>query len=178
MNPIVRFIVTLLSASLASRIGVNDVTRARMRVLPNDLDLNLHMTNARYLAILDIAGMEFMIRVGLGRLMVRRGWRPFIGGRMIRHRFGMRLFERFTVSTRVVCWDDKWFYLDQRIETQRGVTAIVLTKGLVRDAARAQTVPPDEILRSLGIVRIAPAITPEIAQWLAAEQMLRAPHDR
>ncbi|MBV8612958.1 MAG: thioesterase family protein [Acetobacteraceae bacterium] len=177
MNPIIRFVITLVSASLASRVGVNDVARIRMRVLPNDLDLNLHMTNARYLAIFDIAGMEFMIRAGLGRLMVGRGLRPLIGGRMIRHRFGVRAFERFTVSTRVLCWDDKWFYLDQRMETERGVAAIVLTKGLVRDAARAQTVRPDELLRSLGVAGEAPSITPEITRWLAAEQMLRVQDD-
>ncbi|MBV8871085.1 MAG: thioesterase family protein [Acetobacteraceae bacterium] len=177
MNPIIRFVITLVSASLASRVGVDDVTRTRMRVLPNDLDLNLHMTNARYLAIFDIAGMEFMIRAGLGRLMVGRGLRPLIGGRMIRHRFGVRPFERFTVSTRVLCWDDKWFYLDQRMETGRGVAAVVLTKGLVRDAGRAQTVRPDELLRSIGAAREAPSITPEIARWLAAEQMLRVQDD-
>jgi acyl-CoA thioesterase FadM len=177
MNPIVRFIITLLSASLAPRIGVNDVTRALMRVLPNDLDLNLHMTNARYLAIFDIAGMEFVIRVGLGRVMVRRGLRPLIGGRMIRHRFGVRPFERFTVSTRVLCWDDKWFYLDQRMETERGVAAVMLTKGLVRDTGRAQTIRPDELLRSLGAARETSLITPEVSRWLDAEQMLRVQDD-
>jgi acyl-CoA thioesterase FadM len=177
MNPILRFITTLLSASLAPRIGVNDVARVRMRVLPNDLDLNLHMTNARYLAISDIAGMEFVIRVGLGRLMVRKRLRPLIGGRIIRYRFGLRPLERFTVSTRILCWDDKWFYIDQRMESERGVAAIVLTKGLVRDTGRAQTVRPGEILRSLGAAQETCSLTPEVAQWLAAEQMLRVQDD-
>ena len=177
MNPIIRFIVTLLSASLASRIGVNEVTHIRMRVCPNDLDLNMHMTNARYLAIFDIAGIEFLIRLGLGRLMLRRGLRPLIGGRIIRHRFGLRPFEQFTVSTRILCWDDKWFYFDQRMETRKGTAAIVLTKGLVRDRDPARTIRPDELLQSLGAEQKTTSTAPEVSQWLAAEQMLRVEDD-
>jgi acyl-CoA thioesterase FadM len=148
-----------------------------MHVLPNDLDLNLHMNNARYLAFFDIAGIGFAIRLGLGRLMIRRGLRPLIGGRIIRHRFGVRPFERFIVITRVLCWDDKWFYLDQRMETKRGIAAIVLTKGLVRDRARAQTIRPDELLQSLGCIEGGSSITPEVLGWLAAEQMLHIEDD-
>lgn len=177
MNPIVRFIVTSLLASVASRIRVNEATQVRMRVYPNDLDLNLHMTNARYLAIFDIAGMGFLIRLGLGHLMLRRGLRPLIGGRIIRHRFGLRPFEPFTVRTRILCWDDKWFYFDQRIETKKGIAAIVLTKGLVRGRNRAQTIRPDELLQSLGSVQRTSSIAPEVSRWLAAEQMLRVEDD-
>jgi acyl-CoA thioesterase FadM len=177
MNPIIRFIVAVLSATLASRIGIDEATYVRMRVLPNDLDVNMHMNNVRYLAIFDIAGIGFVIRLGLGRLMIRRGLRLLIGGRIIRHRFGVRPFERFTVITRVLCWDHKWFYLDQRMETKRGIAAIVLTKGLVRDRARAQNIRPDELLQSLGGIQGASSIAPEVLRWLAAEQMLHIEDD-
>ena len=177
MNPIIRFVVAVLSASLASRIGIDEVTNVRMRVFLNDLDLNFHMTNARYLALCDIAGVEFVIRLGLGRLMLKRGLRPLIGGRLIRHRFGVRPFERFTVRTRVLCWDDKWFYFEQQVKTNRGIAAIVLTKGLVRDPDLAQTVRPDELLKSLGEMHVHSSITPEVLRWLAAEEMLGVQDD-
>jgi acyl-CoA thioesterase FadM len=172
MNPIIRFFMSVFAAILASRVAVDAVTQVRMRVLPNDLDFNLHLNNARYLALCDIAGVGFVIRVGLGRHMVSSRLRPLIGGRIIRFRFGLRAFERFTVSTRVLCWDDKWFYFEQRMETKRGIAAIVLTKGLVRDSVRGETIRPDEIVRSLGGSQRTFGITPEVSQWLMAEELL------
>jgi acyl-CoA thioesterase FadM len=172
MSPIIRFLVSLCAAIFASRIDVDAITQVRMRVLPNDLDINLHMNNARYLSLFDIAGVRFVIRVGLGRQMISSGLRPLIGGRIIRFRFGLRPFERFTVSTRILCWDDKWFYFDQRMESKRGIAAIVLTKGLVRDRVRGEAIRPDEIVRSLGGSQRTFGLTPEITQWLMAEELL------
>ena len=36
-------------------LGVLEEDRLRMHVLPMDIDLNLHMNNARYLSIMDYA---------------------------------------------------------------------------------------------------------------------------
>jgi acyl-CoA thioesterase FadM len=172
MTPIIRFVLSVLNAIFASRIDVDAISKVRMRVLPNDLDINLHMNNARYLALCDVAGIEFVIRVGLGRYIVTRAWRLLIGGRIIRFRFGLRPFEPFTVLTQILCWDDKWFYFEQRMETKRGVAAIILSKGLVRNTSLGITIPPNEIIQSIGSSRRTSGITPEVAQWLATEELL------
>src|SRR4051812_9404391 len=113
MTPIIRFLMSVCTAIFASRIDADAITQVRMRVLPNDLDINFHMNNSRYLALFDIAGVGFVIRVGLGLYIAASSWRPLIGGRIIRFRFGLRPFERFTLLTRILCWDDKWFYFEQ-----------------------------------------------------------------
>jgi acyl-CoA thioesterase FadM len=172
MSPIIRFLISVCTAIFASRIDVDAITQIRMRVLPNDLDINLHMNNARYLALFDIAGVGFVIRVGFGQHVVSSKLRPLIGGRIIRFRFGLRPFEGFTISTRVLCWDEKWFYFDQRMETQRGTAAILLTKGLVRDSVRGETIRPEEIVQSLGGSQRTSGITPEVSQWLITEGLL------
>lgn len=177
MNPIVRFIIAVVSATLASRIDVDAIARVRMRVLPNDLDLNLHMTNARYLALFDIAAVVFGIRVGLGRLIIKRGLRPLIASRIVRHRFSLRPFENLTVSTRLIWWDEKWFYIDQRMKTRRGIAAIVLTKGLVYQRRSSHTLRPEDVLRLLGFAASASSKPPEIARWLATEQALHVEED-
>jgi acyl-CoA thioesterase FadM len=177
MTPLIRFIIAVVSASLASRIDVDAIARVRMRVLPNDLDLNFHMTNARYLALFDIAAVVFGIRVGFGRLIIRRGLRPLIAGRIVRHRFSLRPFESFTVKTRLLWWDEKWFYIDQRMETQRGIAAIVLTKGLVYERGPSHMIQPRDILSLLGFATSAWSEPPEIARWLATEQALHVEGD-
>jgi acyl-CoA thioesterase FadM len=172
MHPIFRFIRVLIAARFSRPIPLLEVSQLRMRVLPADLDLNLHMNNSRYLAISDLGFIDFMLRLGLGKTLVAKRWHPLVGGRLVRHRFGLRPFEPFVVATRLMCWDDKWFYFDQRMETSRGVAIIVLTKGLIRDRGAARTVGPAELLDPLGLLIQSPEMPPEVRQWMSTEQLL------
>ena len=51
------------------------VSRLQFRVLPNDLDSNLHMTNYRYWNIFDLGRLDLILRMGLA------GWRCARNGR-------------------------------------------------------------------------------------------------
>ena len=99
MQPIFRFIWVLISAPFSQPLPLLEVSKLSMRVLPNDLDFNLHMNNARYLAISDLGLVHFVLRMGLGKMPFAEAWRPLLGGRLVRHRFGLRAFERFVVAT-------------------------------------------------------------------------------
>jgi acyl-CoA thioesterase FadM len=175
MQPIFRFIWVLISAPFSQPLPLLEVSKLRMRVLPNDLDFNLHMNNARCLAISDLGLVHFVLRMGLGKMLLAKGWRPLFGGRLVRHRFGLRAFERFVVATRLICWDDKWFYFDQRMETNRGVAIIVLTKGLIYDRGGARTIGPSELLDTLGLLTQSPEMPREVRQWLSTEELLHIP---
>jgi acyl-CoA thioesterase FadM len=175
MHPIFRFICVLIAAHFSQPIPLLEVSKLRMRVLPNDLDFNLHMNNARYLAISDLGFVDFMLRLGLGKTLLSKGWHPLVGGRLVRHRFGLRAFEPFVVATRLMCWDDKWFYFDQRMDTSRGVAIIVLTKGLIYDRGAARVIGPSELLDPLGLLTQSPEMPPEVRQWVSTEQLLHIP---
>ena len=54
----------------ASRVDIFATTRVALRVWPNDLDLNLHVNNGRYLALADIGRLVRGRRV-LGMVVVR-----------------------------------------------------------------------------------------------------------
>jgi acyl-CoA thioesterase FadM len=172
MQPIFRFICVLISARVSRAIPLLEMSELRTCVLPNDLDFNLHMNNARCLAISDLGFVDFVLRLGLGKMLLAKRWRPLFGGRLVSHRFGLRAFERFVVGTRLICWDDKWFYFDQRMETGRGVAIIVLTKGLIYDRGSARTIGPSEVLDTLGLLTQSPEMPPEVRQWLSAEKLL------
>jgi acyl-CoA thioesterase FadM len=43
----------------------------RLRVLPNDIDINLHMNNGRYLTICDLTRVDMFIRTGLAKTMLQ-----------------------------------------------------------------------------------------------------------
>ncbi|MCC8539413.1 thioesterase family protein, partial [Xanthomonas codiaei] len=41
------------------------VSQLRFRVLPTDIDTNLHMTNGRYWTIFDLGRLDLVMRTGL-----------------------------------------------------------------------------------------------------------------
>ena len=77
---------TLAVGFFRPRLGVFDECSVALRVWPNDLDVNAHMTNSRYLLAMDLGRWDFGMRTGMGREMVRRRWFPLVGSATLRFR--------------------------------------------------------------------------------------------
>lgn len=176
MNLALRLLIVIIGTAFRPRLAPDSISRIRGCVLPNDLDLNFHMNNGRYLTVSTSGASISCCRIGLAKVFLKNRWRPLIGGALIHYRFGLRPFETFEIVTRVECWDDKWFYFDQRIQTGKGVAAVAVAKGLVRD--RNGTVSPLQILEAIGIRQPSPPIPQTISRWLYAEDALRVDGSR
>ena len=137
MNLLFRFLFVVAVAVFGSRRALLCASHLRLCVLPNDLDLNLHVNNGRYLSVFDLGKIDVMIRSGVAAVAYRRRWRPLVGGNVTRYRFGLGQFHRFQLVTRVFCWNEKWFYFQHLIETKRGIAAVALSKALLHDGVRS-----------------------------------------
>ena len=60
-------------------LGILDEDLIRMRVWPNDIDINLHMNNGRYLNIMDYGRMHLLARTRLLEHILRSRWMPMVG---------------------------------------------------------------------------------------------------
>ena len=114
-----RFVFTLLRSRFRSRIGPLDESVVRFTALPHDCDLNFHLNAGRYVSFMDISRVELIGRMRLLGKMLRRGWRPVIGGAVVRYRRSVQPFERFDIRSRVVGWDEKWIYVEHILEVAR-----------------------------------------------------------
>ena len=119
------------------------------RVWPNDLDVNVHMNNGRFLSVMDLGRFDLTFRTRLGRAMLRNRWMPLVGGVTIRYRRSLDPFERYELHTRLVGWDAKWVFLEQRFLKQGGALA---AEGVVKALFRGKdgNVPVGEVLRQMG----------------------------
>src|ERR1700739_4173177 len=117
-----------------SRIGVLDEDVLRQRVWPQDIDFNLPLNNARYLSFMDYGRVHLMAATGILTPAIAHRWAPLVGSVSITYRRSLGLFARFTLSTRLLCWDDKWLYMEQVFQSQEGLAAIAWIKGLFRGA--------------------------------------------
>ncbi|MGD8498138.1 MAG: thioesterase family protein [Chromatiales bacterium] len=171
MNLLFRLLRILFGAPFRARVGLLDETGLRMRVWPTDLDGNLHLTNSRYLSMMDLGRMNLMARSGALGPMLRWRWRPLVGSVVLRFRRSLPAFRRFSLKTRLLCWDDKWLYLEQRFESDGDVIAIGLAKGLFRGPGG--NVAPGELLTALGYAdTVSPDPDEPIRAWTRMEDDL------
>ncbi|RJF99967.1 thioesterase [Noviherbaspirillum saxi] len=123
------------------------ISRLRLRTLPNDLDINLHMNNGRYLTICDLNRVDLFIRSGLAKLMLKRRWMPVIAEHTMTYKKPLKLFDAFEVSLTVTHWDEKFFYMTHTFMASDRVVAIGTSKGVI--LSRQGVVDPLTVMRAV-----------------------------
>jgi acyl-CoA thioesterase FadM len=164
-----RCVWTLWWSGFRSKIGPLDSSVVRFRALPHDCDLNRHLNAGRFISFTDIARVELLGRMRVLKPALKRGWRPIVGGMTIRYRRSILPFERFAIRTRLVAWDEKWFYLEHVVETAKGeLAAHVIARTLLRH--KGGNVHPSELVDLVGAGPIeSPAMPEFVEQWRRAE---------
>ena len=170
MNLILRFVWMLIRAAFAEK---HDDLMApsviSFRCLPHDLDVNWHMTNSRYHSFMDIGRINFMIRNGgWARLRAARAF-PVLGSVSIRFRRPVNPFQKFSVVTRLVSWDERWLYLEQKIVAGGETASIALAKTLF--VGKQGRLPTDELLKIVGYTGERPPFTDALAAQDALDKL-------
>jgi len=128
-----------------------------MRVLPTDLDLLMHVNNGVYFSFMDFGRWNMIFRNGVYDLSLRKGWYSVVAGETIRFRRSLKLWQKFSIETKVLGHDDKNFFIRQRFYRKGELMAagLVRVSFLKRSGGR---VLPDEVLKELraDLPRVAP----------------------
>jgi len=147
------------------------------RVWLNDLDTNFHMTNGRYLTVMDLGKIDLGLRTPFFlTLMRKKGWRPVLGGAIIRFKAPVHLFEKCTLRTRILGWDEKWFYMEHRLEVRGELAALSIGKGLFRVPGRS--IPASEMAEALGVDQKSPPLPDYLTDWIESEKSFDAEVER
>ncbi|XP_050544138.1 protein THEM6-like [Daktulosphaira vitifoliae] len=122
------------SCLLKKYVHVLDTTSYSSACITTDVDFLLfHMNNSRYLREIDFARTEFYMRTGLWKAIRDKGGLPVQGGTSIRYRRFIRTFTVYSISSRIVYWDQSSIYMEHRF-VSRGddfINAIVLCRNRV-----------------------------------------------
>jgi acyl-CoA thioesterase FadM len=168
VNLVFRLLWLLAVSRFRRRCDVLGPVRTPFCVLPTDLDVLRHVNNGVYLSLLDLARTDLLIRSGLAPRVRERGWYPVVTAESIRFRRSLTLFQRFHVETRVVGWDDRTIFLDQRFLRGDDEVASALVAG--RFLRSGGSVSPAEVIALAGIDPASPPPMPEWLVRLAAAQ--------
>jgi acyl-CoA thioesterase FadM len=144
-------------------LGVLEEDRVRLRVLPNDIDLNLHLNNARYLCMMDYGRTHLLARTRLLEQILRGRWQPLLGAAWVTYRRSLPVFSAFELTSRMVCWDERWFYIEQTFTGSKGLAAVGWVKGMVRDGKGS--VEPQKAVDAVAPGVVSPPMPAAIATW-------------
>ena len=148
MNLIFRLAYVFVLSFFRDRLPAGkSASSLRLRVLPNDLDINLHMNNGRYLTICDLNRVDLFLRTGLLKSMLKRKWAPIIAEHTMTYRKPLRCFARFDVVMTLDGWDTKYFYMTHIFRRGEIVVAEGTSRGCVR--SKAGVVPPVAVLAAV-----------------------------
>lgn len=168
MNLYLRLIWAALRSWRLPPIDAGDWIERHFRVLPNDLDINGHMNNGRYLTIVDLMLVEYFVRSGFAQAMLKAGWRPMSGGAFITYRKGLKPWQRYRLRFTLAGADAAWNYM--RFEFLRD-DGVLCAAGYMKGSAvsRAGLVPNTDSYARMGR-RFEPQPLPgPVRHWLAAE---------
>ncbi len=163
MNLYLRLFFLLFRLIGLPRKGVLEESRVAFRVLPTDCDINLHMNNGRYLSFMDLGRVHLVVQMGLLRTIARRRWRAALGAAEINFIRAIGPFRKFELVTRLVTWDDKYAYMEQRFEVDGVLCAHAFVKGLFLDGRGR--VESSTVVAELGYSGTPPPMPRELQIW-------------
>lgn len=170
MNLLIRFIRVIFQGLFRPPLAFSEESVILFRVCPHDLDLNKHMTNSRYLSLMDLGRLDLTLRTPFKNRVLTGQWKAVLGSVVLRFQRPLRLFQKISLHTQLVGWDQKWIYVEQKICSNGQVFSRALAKCLFLD--RQGHISTKRLLKAFQKEEAFPLIslTPELEHWKAMEE--------
>ncbi len=163
MNLYFRLLRLIVQSFFMRKTGPDAKTFLRFRVWPHDIDINGHLTNARYLSFMDLGRTFYTVQTGIFKQIIRNRWLPVANAVEITFIRELKPFTLFDLETRLLCWDKKYWYFEQRFMVNGALHAIAHIRGVFIRAGRV--VNPQTVMHSLDNTIPCPAEPAVITQW-------------
>jgi acyl-CoA thioesterase FadM len=156
-------------ARKAPQSGPFDVYVSHHVCWPWDIDMWMELNNGRTLTLYDLGRIPLAQVNGLLDVVRRKRWGLTMAGVVVRYRRRIRAFERFEMRSRLLCWDERFFYLEQSMWKRNGDCANhAVYRAAVTD--RNGIVASDIVAKAMNRPDLVSPEMPEwVALWLQAE---------
>ena len=130
MNLWLRFLRVFIQSLFSKKMALLDESKLAFRVWPWDCDFNFHMTNSRYSSLMDLGRIYYMSQIGIFRRLIKLRWFPVINACECAFIRPIAPFRKVNMISRIIYWDEKYFYMEQRFESGGHLCALCLVRGL------------------------------------------------
>lgn len=118
----------MLRSRRRSPLGIHDVGRLNLRVVLTDLDILGHMNNGVYFSLMDLGRMDLMVRAGLWKKFIDKGYYPVMANETATFRKSLTHGMKFVLETRIVGYDDRAVYAEQRFVVDGEIYMSAMTR--------------------------------------------------
>ncbi len=167
MYPIVRFIKEMVKFRRAPKLSVTQPHISTHMCWPWDLDPWIELNNGRTLTLYDLGRIPMAARTGLVDILRRKGWGITVAGNSTRYRRRIRAFQRFTMISNVIGWDDRFIYIQQSMWTGNTCCNQMLLRAAV--TSPDGIVPIPQLLTELDEPTEPQALPAWVQAWIDAD---------
>lgn len=167
MYPFLRLAWQMARARRATPMGVMDTQVTHHLCLPWDLNGFMELNNGRTLTLYDLGRFTSGQRIGLLAALRRRKWGLAVAGVSVRYRRRVTMFQRIEMRTRIVGWDERFFYIVQSMWVAGECTSQALLRTAV--VAKGRSVPTGDVAAELNVDTVSPDLPAWVAAWIEAE---------
>ena len=162
MYPFVRMAKEMFKFRRAEPVGLTDPHISHHICWPWDLDFWFELNNGRTLTLYDLGRIPLAMRTGLIPVLKRERWGLTVAGNTMRYRRRVRAFHRVEMVSRMIGWDERFFYMEQSMWKAGECTSHMLIRSAVTSANGM--VPPADVLAAAA----RPGASPELPDWVKA----------
>lgn len=152
MNLYFRLLFLLIKRKFhCPKMDIFEACRTRFRVWPNDLDINFHMNNGRYLTLMDLGRVDMMLKAGIFGKLINQGFYPVVVSQSIRFKKSLAPFQRFELVTQLEGLDDRDFYISQKFYHGETLYAEGYIKGRFKKRGQQGSVRTSDLFKAVGL---------------------------
>ena len=169
MYPYLLTLRTILTARFRSSLSFSDTGVLALRAGVNDIDHFGEVNNGRQLTLMDLGRYDLGVRLGLMAVVAEKKWGLAVGGSSIRYRRRIPFFKRFTLHSRVIGHDGRWFYFLQEMWCQGQICSSALVKAGV--IAKEGLVPASVVMAEFPDSNWSGELPDWVTAWIEAESL-------
>lgn len=167
MYPLIRFAKELIKFRNAPKLGPLDAHVSTHMCWPWDLDPWIELNNGRTLTLYDLGRIPLAVRTGLSDILREKKWGITVAGNTTRYRRRIKMFNRFTMVSRMIGWDHRFFYIEQSMWRNGECCNNMLLR--MACTGPKGIVTPDEFFAAQGGDPQSPELPEWVQAWIDAE---------
>jgi len=120
---------------------------------------------------MDLGRTDLLLRSDAFSGIRKKGWYPVLAAETIRFKRSLKLWQRFTIRTSVVGWDERSIYLEQQFISKGNLVAKAVVDARFL-SKKGGSVTPAELLAFLEIDSQSPELAPWVATWISCNRQM------
>ena len=136
-----------------------------------DVDITRMMAHA-YTRAMALGRYQSVFASKFRHAALRNAWFPMTIAESTSLLKPIKAFERFTLTSRIVCWNERRFYLEQQFLVRGELRARSMVEGLV--FGPKGKLSPGELFARAGITDASPPMPEEVELWVKSREHLRS----